>query len=190
MFHDLGSELLIDDAQLEKKRLLGRGSFGLVFEGKICSDDGNTTAVALKMLQPYPPGEGARKTDRLRYEREDSKWRQFPVRFACEAYRTIRKELSILMKLSHPSIVPLKGMCHHPLCLILELAPLGALDNFLEDYKRGTARLTATSIAKIITQVSGTVHPRLKDSLPCHKECNASCFKFYLNGRSFDGVAM
>lgn len=153
VFHDLGPALLIDDAQLEKKRLLGRGSFGLVFEGKICDDGSSKTPVALKMLQPYPPGEGARRTDRNRYEMENSKWQRFPVRFACEAYRTIRKELSILLKLQHSSIVPLKGICHHPLCLILELAPVGGLDNCLANYKRGSARLTATTVSSIVNQV-------------------------------------
>ena len=60
---------------------------------------------------------------------------------ACEAYLNARKELSILLALQHPNIVPLLGISLQPLCLVLSLAPLGALNDRLKEYRRAGARL-------------------------------------------------
>ena len=58
-----------------------------------------------------------------------------------------------MLNLDHPQIVPLIGFCRQPMSLVLELAPEGALDTKLEDYKRVGARLTPISMQKIIVQV-------------------------------------
>ena len=105
------------------------------------------------MLQPYPPGQGAGNTDRRRYDIENQKWQVDPVRFSCEAYRKARMELSIILNLDHPHIVGLMGFCHQPMCLILELAPEGALDGKLENYKRVGARLSPRTLQEVIVQV-------------------------------------
>ncbi|XP_071801091.1 leucine-rich repeat serine/threonine-protein kinase 1-like isoform X3 [Asterias amurensis] len=158
VFHDLGPALLVDRNTLEVRRLLGSGTFGLVFKGHTSrSLSDNKVQVAIKMLQPYPPGQGAGNTDKHRFEVENNKWQRDPLRFSCEAYRTARKELSIMLNLDHPQIVPLIGFCRQPMSLVLELAPEGALDTKLEDYKRVGARLTPISMQKIIVQVSSAI---------------------------------
>lgn len=154
VFHDLGPALLVDRNTLEVRRLLGSGTFGLVFQGHTYRSSSDAKVqVAIKMLQPYPPGQGAGNTDKHRFEVENNKWQRDPLRFSCEAFRTARKELSIMLNLDHPQIVPLIGFCRQPMSLILELAPAGALDTKLEDYKRVGARLTPISMQKIIVQV-------------------------------------
>ena len=49
--------------------------------------------------------------------------------------------------------MPLVGMCTHPLSLVLELAPQGALDSVLKNYRRSGARLSVFTLQKIIIQV-------------------------------------
>ena len=75
------------------------------------------------------------------------------MKSACEAYLSARKELSILLTLKHDNIVPLIGLTFHPLSLILSLAPLGALNNMLKEYKRVAARLSGITITNVIIQV-------------------------------------
>ncbi|XP_038076820.1 leucine-rich repeat serine/threonine-protein kinase 1-like [Patiria miniata] len=158
VFHDLGPALLVNRAALEVRRLLGSGTFGLVFQGQTSRGSLDTKVqVAIKMLQPFPPGQGVGQTVRRRYEVENAKWQRDPLRFSCEALRTARKELSIMLNLDHPQIVPLIGFCRQPMSLILELAPEGALDSKLEDYKRVGARLTPCTLQKIVVQVSSAV---------------------------------
>ena len=72
---------------------------------------------------------------------------------ACEAYLNARKELSILLALQHPNIVPLLGISLQPLCLVLSLAPLGALNDRLKEYRRAGARLAHHTLQRIIIQV-------------------------------------
>ena len=154
VFHDLGPALLVDRNALEARRLLGSGTFGLVFQGHTSRSSLDTKVqVAIKMLQPYPPGQGAGNTNRRRYSVENAKWQRDPLRFSCEAFRTARKELSIMLNLDHPQIVPLIGFCRQPMSLVLELAPDGALDSKLEDYKRVGARLAPCTLQKIVVQV-------------------------------------
>ena len=81
------------------------------------------------------------------------KWERDPMKSTCEAYLNARKELSILLTLKHPNIVPLVGVCLKPLCLLLELAPLGALNEIIKEYRRAGARLSFVTLQKIINQV-------------------------------------
>jgi len=50
-------------------------------------------------------------------------------------HRKFRQELNILIHLKHPHIVPLVGICVNPLSIVLELAPVGALDQQLKHYR-------------------------------------------------------
>ena len=76
------------------------------------------------------------------------------MKHACEAYINTRKELGILLALHHPHIVPLVGVSLHPLCLLLSLAPHGALAARLIAYQRAGARLPAYAIRDVILQVN------------------------------------
>ena len=65
----------------------------------------------------------------------------------------MRKELSILVALKHEHIVPLVGISTHPMCLILSLAPLGALSSRLAEFKRKGVRLPVDVVTEVVLQV-------------------------------------
>ena len=88
---------------------------------------------------------------------EKKRWDKEPMKHSCEAYLNARKELSILLSLHHEHIVPLVGVSLHPLCLLLSLAPLGALSNRLMDYQRAGSRLPAYAIRDTVLQVKGGI---------------------------------
>lgn len=60
----------------------------------------------------------------LAYKIALGKWDRDPLQHSCKAYCTARQELSVLLTLKHPNIVPLVGICIKPLALVLDLAPL------------------------------------------------------------------
>lgn len=84
---------------------LGEGEFGEVYRGRLHLDNGITQEVAVKVLvQP------SQRLDFL-------------------------KEATIMMQLSHPHIVTIYGVCENKrLMMILELAELGSLLDYLLDY--------------------------------------------------------
>lgn len=155
VFLDLGQHYLIKPNDIHRGKMLGRGAFGFVFRAHIKSK-GNTsvTEVAMKMLQPVDPGQGAKKSDNQAYKMAYNKWEREPMQFACKAYCTARQELTILISLRHPHVVPLVGVCTKPLALVLQLAPLGALDALIREYRRSGARMDAFVIFKVLLQVS------------------------------------
>ena len=53
------------------------------------------------------------------------------------------------------SLVDLLGVSLRPLCLILRLAPLGALHERLRDYRRAGSKLHVLTIQKVLMQVYG-----------------------------------
>ena len=83
-----------------------------------------------------------------------SKWERDPLQYASKAYTTARQELSILIHLKHPHIVPLVGICSNPLSIVLELAPAGALDARLRHYKRSGAQLGPKTVQLVVLQVA------------------------------------
>ncbi|KAF8567083.1 hypothetical protein P879_03314 [Paragonimus westermani] len=84
---------------------LGEGEFGEVYRGQLHLDNGTSREVAVKVLvQP------SQRLDFL-------------------------KEATIMMQLSHPHIVTIYGVCENKrLMMILELAELGSLLDYLLDY--------------------------------------------------------
>ncbi|KAL7062744.1 hypothetical protein AAHC03_029 [Spirometra sp. Aus1] len=84
---------------------LGEGEFGEVYRGQLHLDNGTTEDVAVKVLvQP------CQRLDFL-------------------------KEASIMMRLSHENIITIYGVCENKrLMMILELAELGSLLDFMLDY--------------------------------------------------------
>ena len=82
-----------------------------------------------------------------------TKWERDPMQYACKAYTTARQELNILLNIKHPHVVPLVGICIKPLAIVLELAPLGALDSMLKHYRRSGDKLSTTTIQQICIQV-------------------------------------
>jgi hypothetical protein len=52
-------------------------------------------------------------------------------------YKDLREELTIMSQLDHPRVVSLIGVCLKPLCMVLQLAPLGSLSDHLTLCPRG-----------------------------------------------------
>ncbi|XP_063987510.1 leucine-rich repeat serine/threonine-protein kinase 1 [Diachasmimorpha longicaudata] len=160
IFMDLGARHLIKSDDIKRGRMLGRGAFGFVFKGtcKVSSGTrGETMDVAMKMLQPVPPGPNSKPSAVLAYKAAQSKWDRDPLQYACKAYCTARQELNILLTLRHTNIVPLIGIVISPLALVLDLAPEGALDNVLKNYRRSGAKLDPHTLQSIILQVAKAV---------------------------------
>ncbi|XP_043222191.1 leucine-rich repeat serine/threonine-protein kinase 1-like isoform X1 [Amphibalanus amphitrite] len=155
VFLDVGERRLIRPESVQRGPMLGRGAFGFVFRASYRGrHDGRYMDVAMKMLQPSDPGEDARSSAVAAYKAAQSKWERDPLQYACKAYCTARQELNILVTLRHPYIVPLVGLCTSPLSLVLELAPMGALDTTLAHYRRSGARLPPSAIQGVLLQVA------------------------------------
>lgn len=156
VFLDLGERYLVQPDQIRRGRMLGRGAFGFVFKAtmKQRGSGGQFTEVALKMLQPVEPGYGARPSDTVAYKAARAQWQREPLQYACKAYCTARQELSILLSVRHPHVVALRGVCPRPLALVLQLAPRGALDALLADFRRSGAHLPAGALQRVLLQVA------------------------------------
>lgn len=154
----MGERYLIKPENIKKGRLLGRGAFGFVFKGT-CKIRGtnNVVDVAMKMLQPVQPGTNARQSAVIAYKAAQGKWERDPLQYACKAYCTARQELNILLSLRHPNIVPFVGVCTTPLALVLDLAPMGALDLVLRHYRRSGAKIGTYALQAIILQVAKAI---------------------------------
>jgi len=85
---------------------------------------------------------------------ESVKWKKDSMKNSCDAYLNARKELSILLALDHQHIVPLLGISIVPLCLVLSLAPQGALSSHLNHFLRSNLRLPALVVRDVILQVT------------------------------------
>nr|CAH7742533.1 unnamed protein product [Callosobruchus chinensis] len=158
MFMDLGERYVIRSENIKKGKLLGRGAFGFVFKGT-CKLRGsnNMMDVAMKMLQPVPPGPNSGQSAIIAYKAAQGKWDRDPLQYACKAYCTARQELNILLSLRHPNIVPIVGVCTSPLALVLDLAPQGALDSVLRHYRRSGAKVGPYTLQAIILQVAKAI---------------------------------
>ncbi|XP_035686272.1 leucine-rich repeat serine/threonine-protein kinase 1-like isoform X3 [Branchiostoma floridae] len=157
MFEDIASYLLMDPSEITSQRLLGTGAFGFVFQGLRKTRTAPGTSVALKILEPRDPGKEAPDSAKKEYAQHKRKWTQEPTWAACKAYCTVRQEMMVLSSLTHDHIVSLLGVCHQPLCLVLELALRGALDTRLREYRREGARLDPCVVQLIVVQISSAI---------------------------------
>ncbi|XP_050524105.1 leucine-rich repeat serine/threonine-protein kinase 1 isoform X2 [Daktulosphaira vitifoliae] len=153
VFLDLGEELVIKDEDIIRGKLLGRGAFGFVFRG-VCKGKrpGESMQIAIKMLQPVAPGPNANQSAIIAYKGALAKWDRDPLQYTCKSYCSARQELNIMLNLKHSNIVPLLGVCTKPLALILDLAPCGALDQILRNYRRSGTKLDPHIMQQILFQ--------------------------------------
>ena len=154
-FVDLEDRLRIQNDLIKRGGLIGRGAFGFVYEA-VCRPRGqaNPRNVALKMLQPISPGLNADDATVSAFEAAKAKWDRDPQQYASKSYCSARQELSVLIHLKHGHIVPLVGICVNPLAIVLELAPLGALDQQLKHYRRSGDKLPAKTCQLVILQIA------------------------------------
>ncbi|CAB4057710.1 unnamed protein product [Lepeophtheirus salmonis] len=152
---DLEDRLRISNENIKRGKLIGQGAFGFVFISTLTSRGINEQQkVAVKILQPTHPGYNAKESTSAAYEISISKWERDPIQYAAKAYCSARQEISILIHLKHPNIVPLIGVCIKPLSIILELAPKGALDKKLEYYLHSDCQIPIKVVQLIVLQIS------------------------------------
>ena len=102
---DMNSELRIDEKDIEKQKMLGAGGFAAVFKGIYKGDH----EVALKTFSSSLDN-------------------------SVLPYKNLRKELKVLLKIKHKSIVSCLGFTIKPdPTLVIEYAPEGSLETLLEN---------------------------------------------------------
>lgn len=72
----------------------------------------------------------------------------------------LRQEVAVLQRISHPNLVGMVGVCQKPLRLVLDLAPLGALDTYLKQ-KRPLARVLIHRMAGQVAAALAYLHDQL-----------------------------
>ncbi|XP_048577768.1 leucine-rich repeat serine/threonine-protein kinase 1 isoform X2 [Nematostella vectensis] len=157
MFEDIAPHLAIHSGNITRGRFLGKGTFGSVFRGELRDASGESISIAMKMPLNNEIGDDAKPEERQAAEAAKRALRDNPTMALNDAYRTIRQEISILLPLRHQNIVALEGFCLSPLCLVLEFAPLGALDRVLVNYKRAGVRLNPYVMQKCIVQCASAL---------------------------------
>ena len=88
------------------------------------------------------------------FDAAKAKWDRDPQQYASKSYCSARQELSVLIHLKHTNIVPLIGICVNPLAIVLELAPLGALDTQLKHYRRSGDKISAKTCQLVVLQIA------------------------------------
>lgn len=110
---------------------LGTGSFGVVKRGEWRITDQQTIPVAVKVLKAdafSQPG----------------------------IYDDFRREVEAMHSLKHPNLVKLHGVVFHPLMMVCELAPMGALLDYIRTQNN---KVSLNYISKWSTQVAaGMAH--------------------------------
>ncbi|XP_037875630.1 leucine-rich repeat serine/threonine-protein kinase 1 isoform X2 [Bombyx mori] len=140
--------------QITRGVVAGRGAFGTVLTGTWRRSPANLVPVAIKALQPVPPPSHHDVPAQQAYKAALSRWDRDPLSAACRAYCGLRQELGIVLRLSHPHVVSLRAVCAAPLALLLELAPQGALDAALREYRSGGARVGERAARAVLLQVA------------------------------------
>jgi leucine-rich repeat kinase 1 len=128
---DLPADLQVDQSQLEYNprdpaTRLGRGGAGAVYRGKY-----RRQIVAVKEFLTAEQAEHTGETDMA----QRSLVTEEDVITSGEAlfmFRDLRQEVTVLAQLDHPYIVALLGVSIHPMCMVIELAPMGSLFGILD----------------------------------------------------------
>jgi serine/threonine protein kinase len=135
-FKDLYCKPVTDFCEIKRLNVkpLGKGAFGSVFLGEVCSK-GKLTEVAIKEFV-------SSEQDSPNVEKQ---WTM---------YQNASIEARIMSELHHPNILSLVGMTLHPWCLLLEYAPRGDLKKQLKDYKHSGTRFGQLLTIQVMTQIA------------------------------------
>lgn len=93
----------------------------------------------------------------MAYKAALEKWRRDPLQHSCKAYFTARQELTVMLNLKHTNIMSLIGVCMQPLAIILDCAPMGALDTIIQKYRRCGSRIGPYCFQLIVLQISRAI---------------------------------
>ena len=178
IFTHLGTELLVHPKKLTICKLLGRGAYGRVYKGRICSELGpvrgcmHGEGVAVKMMVKYNEQQIEEAISQQhgispklnRFGLQNQSKIHFKVyEELTNAHDVVFKEASYLLSLKNPYVISLIGICLFPVSLILELAPMGSLENLLEEYdKRGLrlSQMTCHQTILLITKGLRFIHKK------------------------------
>jgi len=69
-------------------------------------------------------------------------------------YRDLRQEVTVLATLNHPNIVALLGVSIRPMCMVIELAPMGSLFGIL-DKKLEQIKTAQAETGRVIVRLPG-----------------------------------
>ena len=70
------------------------------------------------------------------------------------SFRNVRQELAILANINHVNIIRFYGVSTSPFAMLLELAPMGALDDRYKEYRRLGKRINPFILQKTLAQVT------------------------------------
>ena len=169
IFTHLGTELLIHPKKLTICKLLGRGAYGRVYKGRICSDCGpvrgcmHGEGVAVKMMVKYNEQRIEEAIAQLQdlspklnnFGLQNETKINFKVyEEVTNAHDVVFKEASYLLSLKNPYVVSLIGICLFPISLILELAPMSSLENLLDEYDKRGLRLSQVTCHQTILLIT------------------------------------
>jgi serine/threonine protein kinase len=159
LFGDLSAEFLIKSSSLKQNHPLGKGGFSDVWSGKWHRQGQPTISVALKML--------IRGVTDMNQHKEGITIQESHF---VDALPSARSEVSFLSQLNHPHVVNLLGVCIRPLCVVLELAPLGSLEKIIEEYLLArwvisalSSQLVALQVARALDYLHSTMNVIYKD---------------------------
>ena len=147
-FQDLFNSLHVRKSMVVQGMQLGEGGYGSVFQGYRISAQG--TGV-------HDPQDG------IAIKTFDQVLKHNPVadvaQAACLLYYTARAEVSIMMSLDHPNVLPLCGLCVNPLWLLTPRAPGGDLSSSLKEYRKNNLQILPLTLREVLIQIaSGMEH--------------------------------
>ena len=70
-----------------------------------------------------------------------------------DIFRKMRREVTFLLQLRHPCVVPLVGFCVRPLCLLTEYAPVGSLSAALSTVRQAELKARAPNSPLEVTEL-------------------------------------
>jgi Leucine-rich repeat (LRR) protein/GTPase SAR1 family protein len=142
VFQDLSNSLHVQKSRVNPGNRLGGGAYGSVFQGYKAGDPENYDIAIKTFDQVLKLNQPANITQE-----------------ACLLYYTARSEVSIMMSLDHPNILPLCGLCVNPLWLLTQRAPGGDLSSPLKEYRKCNAQILPLTLREVLIQIaSGMEH--------------------------------
>ena len=158
-FIDLPSDKVVPRKMFEIEKYLGYGCFGAVFSGFITDPLGRSNKkikVANKFYQPIYLSENLKTPadSKAAILSKQQHWLQEPVITIADAYMELRKEMSVLMQLVNPYIVTFYGASLSPIALLLDIAPMGSLEDRLQAFREENAVLQPQVMREVTEQIA------------------------------------
>ena len=133
-FKDLDKKYIVTPDQIVQGSFLADGAFGDIYRGVITVES-KAYEAAMKI-----PKEKDKEI--------------MATLFSYDTYKSIRQEIAILLPIKHPYVIDFLGISLSPFAMLIELAPLGALDKCYRKFSKKGKKLNPHVIQKILMQIS------------------------------------